>query len=251
MNQLRSTQFELARHLRQPHVFAAPAWTTNLGLAMYQQQRQQQLAQSLSSVFSRCKSLLGDERWHSLVAHFHFSWHSHGHRESQLFDAFVNFLKSLPEVEDLPLWLADLASFEWALWAAPALQAPTPPSTTADLEACWHQPLQVNPTLQSLHLDWPVHQLSAFYQPMYPVHTVLWVLRDAADQIQVVEGDLVSTQLLSLIQSGMTVHEALAALAHWCGHEDPTVFAQEARALVEVLWLQEVLQSQSAAGLEH
>jgi hypothetical protein len=201
----------------------------------------EQLEEVLSGVFVRSKAMLGESLWLELIEHFHFSWLKEVEQQNELFDEFVEFLQAMPEVEDLPDWLADLARFECVMWEVRANQTPPWGATQGQRDDLLAR-FDINSTLREAHFDWPVHQICAGFQPYEPMRTVLWVQRDASHELQVIEGDLFGTQLLELLRDGLTEQEALTSMARWLEHDAPETFIDEATSVVNRLIQEGVIQ---------
>jgi hypothetical protein len=239
MSNTRGFQFEVAATLQQAPLFDSPEWSEANGLRMYHLMRLEHMEDLLARVFARSKAVLGDDTWLELMEHFHVSWPCVGHPTAELMDEFVKFVQALPEVDDVPVWLAELARFEWVLWS---VQTQTRQRIHVAADQNWLDAhLAVNPTLREASFDWSVHEISPLFLPQEPMRTVLWVLRDDSDDAQVVRGDLFGSQLLGLIRQGLTPRQALSSMAHWFGHEQPQAFIEEAASVIDRLMQDKIL----------
>lgn len=239
MNGSRGFRFEVSQYLSQPQLFETPEWHEVSGARMYHLMRLENLEQMLARVFARSKAVLGDDTWLELIEHFHVSWPCIGQPSTLLYEEFVAFAHALPEVDDVPAWLADLVRFEWILWSVSArerqlIQMPCA-EDVLDLD------LMINASLREELFDWSVHEISELFQPEEPMRTVLWVLRDDSDDVQVVRGDLFGSQLLGLIRQGVTPRQALSSMARWFDHENPQAFVREASMVISRLVQEKVL----------
>lgn len=239
MSTARGFQFEMTSDLQQATLFDSPDHTELTGLRMYHLMRLDHMESLLAQVFARSKTILGEDTWLELMEHFHVSWPCVGQPSAELMHEFVKFTQALPEVDEVPVWLAELTRFEWLLWTVQAM--PQPRIASDATQKALDAPLIVNPTLREANFDWSVHEISSLFLPQEPMRTVLWVLRDGGAHAQVLRGDLFGSQLLGLIRQGLTPRQALASMAQWLGHDEPGMFIEEAAGVIDRLLQDKVL----------
>ncbi len=215
----RHFQFEFARHLRQPHVFPRPEGVTPQSVEIYQSARFARVKEVLALVFVRSHLLVGNQAWSELVEHFYWHWPTHGTRQNHLPYEFVCFLADFPKTEETPAWFANFVQYEWMQWRVSAMNVETHAfNPTVDL---MRERVVLNPAREDASFEWPVHSIEQECDPIEPATTVLWVLRINNEELQVVPTDLFTVQLVSLLKSGLTGEEAMAAMAAWFELKNP------------------------------
>jgi hypothetical protein len=229
----RHFQFEFARHLRQPHLFPKPEGVSPQSVEIYQRARFARVKEVLALVFVRSHTVLGNQAWSDLVEHFYWHWPTHGTRQNHLPYEFVCFLSEYPASEETPAWFANFVRFEWMQWRVSAMDAQIPSfNPTGDL---MRNRVVLNPAREDASFDWPVHGIEKESDPIEPSRTVLWVLRTLDDSLSVVPSDLFQVQLISLLKTGMTGEQALAAMAAWLNHTTPQTLLAEGAELLNAL----------------
>lgn len=229
----RSFQFALARQLRDVDAQEPPSYATPAQIAMYRDDMLRHVADVLTPVFVRAAEVLGPSRWHALIRAFVPHGMDGLARHRQVPFAFVRFLQDNPTSIVMPAWLPELVHFEWAQWAVATMDVPIP-EFDARGDVLTHA-LVLNPACLDVSYDWPVQGIRAHLQPVEAQRTCCWIVRDAALNVRVVENNAVRAKLLGLLQSQLTGHDALWALAHWVQHPNPEAFVRDNLGLLAQL----------------
>jgi len=179
----------------------------------------------------------------SLCRHFYRDWPAHTPYFGKIPKEFVDYLMSAQAPKYIPRWLAELTHYEWV-----ELHVQTEPHVvpTVTCQVAQYQPkdtpLRVNPTLQILAYDWPVHKIAANYRPRKPVTTHLLVYRTSNHKVHFMESNeltcaLLELALLKIAPLPVTTNE----LARLIGHTDDDQLFQFATPIIQNLLTQQVV----------
>jgi hypothetical protein len=225
LNDFRQFQFALARHLRDPLSVPVPAGVNAADAAALTQEMVKHLRDLLDAAFPVTHALLGDEIWEYAVRLFIKDAPHHTPWASTVQRAFVDHVCHSPDMQNMPAWLQDLAHFEW-LQSAVATAPVKWPSVNADGDVM-QNPVVLNPTHVEAAYEWPAHNISTDNKPDDMQTTHVSILRDANDDVQVMESSVFRGQLLDLLRDGQTGEEAFKVLASWLSHPEPEAFVCE------------------------
>jgi hypothetical protein len=227
-------QRDFARHVRDPHRTPRPAGVPARRMAVYNELLFNNITGFLDACFPVCRAILGERRWRRLNRSFYRDWKAHTPWFREIPHEFVRYLSEAEIRQALPVWLAELAHYEWAELAVDSMDCPVPRhDAEGDL---MQQPLVLNPTLFNLAYAWPVHRIGASYRPRKPVATHLLVFRDEAEQVQFVKINPLTARLLLLLASEpLSGQAACRRMAEELQHPDPARLATFGAALLEDL----------------
>lgn len=235
-------QHDLAVHLRDPHHTRRPTGVPKRRMAVYNELLFNNICGFVDSCFPLCHALLGSPRWRRLCRTFYRDWPSHTPWFREIPGEFVRYLNEYAIAQPLPVWLADLAHYEWAELAVDVMDAPLPAhDPQGDMMA---QPVQLNPARVDVVSAWPVHRIGPDWQPpkSRPAQpTCLVVFRDAQQEVQFVEINAVTARVLSVLGEGLTGQQAFAQLASEMAHPDPQALQGFGQALLTRLREQGIL----------
>ena len=235
-------QRAFARHARAPWQTPRPAGVEARAMGVYNELLFNNLRSFLDACFPVCRELLGERGWTRLCRTFYRDWPQRTPWFREIPRNFVSYLQEGEIRQPLPAWLGDLAHYEWVELAVDTDPATVPlpaPSPAAPLLSA---PLRLNPTLRNLAYAWPVQAISRDYRPRKPRTTHLLVYRDAADQVQFVETNALTSRLLELLASGQESSEqSLRQLAAESGYASPEQFVHFGAELLQQLQQQGVI----------
>tara|TARA_R110002072_G_scaffold94299_3_gene208451 strand:+ start:13796 stop:14527 length:732 start_codon:yes stop_codon:yes gene_type:complete len=200
-------QAEFGRYLRDPANEALPDGVTPRRSRVYEELLFNNICGFLNTCFPVCKSLIEQDVWRDLSRSFFRDWRCHSPRFNDIPKAFLDYLVS-DSAPELPYsWFVQLAHYEWVELAVDTFdehhQAVDPSSG-----------IRVNPSLQNLIYDWPVHQISPNYLPTENKQTFLLVFRNANNDVEFTEVNAPTSALVSLFEQGYTSSsEVLSELA--------------------------------------
>jgi len=228
------TQRQFAAHLRDPAENMAPAGIEDRRMKIYRDLFYNNVESFLSGGFPVIRSLTTDAHWHALVRRF-FADHA---CESPYFidisRAFVEYLSSAPEaIAGMPPWLLELAHYEWMEVALDTSLDEIPRTgfnPDGDLLAA--APV-LTPLMCVLNYQWPVHRISATFQPEQPEPVWLVVYRNAEDQVKFMEINAATAALLQALEASPLAsgRDVLSALAGEMGLEADAVLSFGAQSL--------------------
>jgi uncharacterized protein len=245
---LRRQQYALARHLRDPAANPAPAGIEDRRLEVYRELFYNGIESLLAGNFPVIRRTLADARWHALVRAFYA-----GHRcRTPLFTGvgreFIDFLEARETAGGGdPLWLAELAHYEWVELALQISQARAPGAPTdevADTALLASQP-RISPLAWPLAYRWPVHRIGPSFQPEVPppAPTLLLVRRDPQGQVHFSELSPPAWRLLELLgdDAHRSADQVLRQLAGEAAADDVDEFVAQGTKMLRRLRDEDVL----------
>jgi len=227
-------QRAFARHLRDPQHAPRPAGVPARGMAVYHELLCNNICGFIDRCFPVSRSILGEKRWRRLSRTFYRDWPLHTPWFREIPREFVRYLTEADIGQPLPVWLAELAHYEWAELAVDVIDSPVPAHDPAgDLLS---HPVALNPALLNLAYAWPVHRIGPGYRPRKPQPTYLAVYRDASHDVQFTQINAVTGRLLSLLAAAPSTGEAaIRQIASELQHPAPTQLLAHGAALLDDL----------------
>lgn len=244
MSQFQALQAEFAAHLRHPELHKSPEGIEERRLQIYRDLFYNNIETFASNTFPVLRSLLGDTRWHAIVRDFYHRHISHSPYFLEISQEFLRYFQEefTPQEGDPP-FLVELAHYEWVELALDVSTEHFPDSDLPAADLLDGYPV-VSPLAWRLSYQYPVHRISAEFQPNEPppAATCLVVYRNRNDKVQFVESNPVTFRLLQLFESGsMTGREALLMLASEMSHPQPEQLMAFGQQLVEDLLVKQIL----------
>mgnify|MGYP006185589171 FL=1 len=212
-------QHQMAAHLRDPHHTRCPPGVPGRRMRVYNELLFNNVCGFLDSCFPVSRQLLGDARWRRLCRTFYRDWHSHTPWFREIPREFVRYLSEHHIAQPLPVWLAELARYEWTELAVDVMDV-TPPAHDPQGDMMLSS-VCLNPARVDVVSPWPVHRIGPDWQPRHAEPTFLVVFRDAQLDVQFAEINAVTAHVLSLLDQGLTGQQAFAQLAIDMKHPDP------------------------------
>lgn len=233
-------QRDLAAHLRAPRQASRPAGVPARRAGVYRELVFNNLCSFLDPCFPLCRELLGEKRWRRLCRSFLRDWPLHTPWFREIPGEFVRYLGEATSAQALPVWLADLAHYEWAELAVDVMETGKIPANPAgDL---MDEVIVLNPALLNLAYRWPVQHIGPDYRPRRMQATHLVVYRDAADTVRFSEISPLTARLLELLAAkACSGREALSRLAAEINHPQPAQLLAYGRELLAELCAQGIL----------
>ena len=213
-------QRAFGRHIRDPRQAPRPAGVPARRMAVYNELLFNNICGFLDSCFPVSRETLGEKRWRRLNRSFFRDWPSHTPWFREIPREFVRYLAEADIHQPLPVWLAELAHYEWAELALDIMDVATPAhDPSGDLLA---NPVALNPALLNLTYAWPVHLIGPDFRPRKPQATHIVVYRDANDDVQFSQINAVTGRLLALLAATPTTGEtAIRQIATELQHPAP------------------------------
>ncbi len=215
-------QIAFTAHIRNPSANKKPTRVPDGRMAIYREIVFNNIFGSVSACFPVCKSVLGARAWRKIVRAFFANHQASSPIFREIPQQFLQFLKT---VENLPVYLQQLAHYEWVELAVSAQQTEAKKlSKKADL-------LNEKPVLAPAHIllayDYAVHKISKRNTPKTTESTYLLVFRNTENKVKFIELNPMTFQLLSLIEKNkLTGIQALTRLAVEIASTDVDVIIQ-------------------------
>lgn len=220
-----AVQRQFLAHLRNPAQHAVPMGFAPQGAAIYADLLYNKFDESLELCFPVTHALLGETAWQHLLKAFIAQHRCLSPYYRQIPDEFIAYLQSEPLNDDAPLYLLELAHFEWielALAIADTEPVPAFDSVVNDWLNC--RPVFA-PVLQPLHYAYPVQLINEAYQSTTPPEQATHILgfRDRDDAVQFIELNPATARLVDILQADdCTVQTAIEQVAGELQHPEPS-----------------------------
>jgi hypothetical protein len=150
----------------------------------------------LDRCFPVARSLLDENTWRQLNRNFYRDWQCHTPYFSRIPFEFAQYMANT-SAPDLGVWFSELLDYEWRELEADTHPAEVPHIQTPSSD---NYGLRVNPTLQNLQYQWPVHQISKSFIPAEPKPTFLLVYRRCDHRVEFMEINAMTAALLQILQ---------------------------------------------------
>jgi len=238
MKNFQETQLAFAKHLRAPDIYPAPAAIEDRRVGIYRELVYNNIENFIANVFPVLRSIAGDDYWHSLVRDF---IHHHSCQTPYFLEISEEFLQYLMQERGLregdPVFLLELAHYEWIELALDVSMEKIPPSSIYPENLLLAKP-QVSPLVVCLTYQYPVHKISAHYQPSVSEPTQLVVYRNRKDKVCFMAANEITSRLLYLLQinSSLCFEEQLRTIVVELKHPNPSVLTKDSYQLIADLF---------------
>lgn len=233
-------QLDLAAHLRAPRRMSRPPGVPARRAGVYRELVFNNLCSFLDPCFPLARQLLGEPRWRRLCRSFQRDWPLHTPWFREIPGEFVRYLAEASIRQPLPVWLAELAHYEWAELAVDVME--TGKITANPAGDLMDAVIVVNPALMNLAYRWPVQHIGPDYRLRRIQATHLVVYRDADDSVRFSEISPLTARLLELLAAEAgTGCQLLSRLAAEIDHPQPAQLLAYGRELLAELRAQGIL----------
>lgn len=196
----------------------------------------------IDKCFPVCQTLISEAHWQQVSEHFFLNHPCHSPYFTKINQSFVDYL-SLPETLitlNLPPYFAELAHYEWM-----ELLVDTYPDTDTQTIPTQSEQLTLNPTLQNLHYQWPVHEINADNHSV-SVQDNFFLIYRAGEDVRFMKINALTHALLDFINQYKPIlpnqlNQLLENFAHHLGYADTQVIVDFGLPLLEQLTEQQVL----------
>lgn len=235
---LASFQQQIGAYLRDPNL-ARPESLPPRPAEIYSELVFNNLCSFVNACFPVCRTLLPQSHWDTLSRQFFRDWYSHSPLFHEIPGEFLGYLEAhqqaLSEHLDLPPWLLELAHYEWVELAVDTRcdqECPGFLDSVSD-DSPSEKRLHLNATLFNLSYQWPVHKITADWQPDSPEPTYLAVYRDNAGEVRFAELNPMTSALLSYIDTqSARLCDLFHGFASSIGHPSPEALKLHGEPLV-------------------
>jgi hypothetical protein len=205
-----SFQADFGTYLRDPTKQSLPKGVLPRRAKVYEDLLFNNICGFINTCFPICKTLHSKGEWETLARGFFRDWRCHSPRFNDIPKEFLDYLASDCSPELTYPWLLQLAHYEWVELAVDTFDESGINASRAENAAG----IRVNPSLQNLIYDWPVHQISPDYIPTEAQQTFLLVYRNKEHEVRFTEINAATSALINLFEQGYTTSEqALTELA--------------------------------------
>lgn len=226
-------QHNFGRHLRDPRRHARPAGVPARRAGLYAELLFNNLTGFLDACYPVTRAVLGDRRWRQLNRAFFREARCQTPWFREIPREFLGWLQGVDRTV-LPLWLRELAHYEWVELALDVMDV-EPPLCNEHGDLLTGIPV-LTPALMNLAYAWPVQRIGPGYRPRKPQKTHLLVFRDRNDAMRFMELNPVSARLVNLLGEGNRSGGATCSrVAHEIGHRDPQAVVAHGAELLEEL----------------
>lgn len=244
MNMTEAYQRALAAHLRDPGANPPPAGVDAARAGVYVELLFNNIDDFLSNSFPVLRSLLDAPAWKALVRQFYAEHACQTPYFREISAEFVQWLTvnsaSMALSTRLP-FLLELAHYEWV----------EIPLTLAEAVIDWTQiapdgdlldgtPV-LNPVMLLQSYQYPVHRISAAYQPRVPEPTHLLLIRNPENKIDFIELNGITAHFVQFLQEGISARQALSKIAVEIQHPNTEQLLGFGLSLLHQLQQQHVL----------
>jgi hypothetical protein len=234
-------QRTMGLHLRDPRRYPRPSGQSASRTSVYSTLVMNNIEGCLATALPVCKAVLGS-RWPRLMRAFCREARTSTPLFHELSGEFVQWLMmQSPSDIKLPPWLLSLAHYEWVELAVEVKETPSVCQWAASDLADWpgHAPVKVNPTLEALAYEWPVHLIGPSYRPRKPQPTGLLVFRDAGERVRFQHVNAPTMRLVALLGDAnarpITPLQACQQVALEMGRADDAALTQTGMAQITAL----------------
>jgi hypothetical protein len=243
MKSFQETQLVFTQHLRAPDLHPAPTEMDDRRMGIYRELVYNNIESFVANVFPVLRSLLSDAHWHSMVRDF---IHRHRCQTPYFLEISEEFLQYLMQERGLsegdPVFLLELAHYEWIELALDVNEANIPPASGYPIEPLLSKP-RVSPLVICLSYQYPVHKISPRHQFSVPELTQLVVYRNREDKVRFMAANAMTLRLLYLLQTNTQANlgDQLHIIANELQHNQPEILFDEAQALINELFTLDII----------
>lgn len=243
MKAFQHLQRRFAAHVRDPRR-SAPGNLAPRRMRIYAELYFNNIEGALASAFPVIREILAGPRWRGLVRDFCTRHLSREPLLQRLGGEFVEFLRTPARVRKDPVWLRELAHYEWAELALATSTDDINPAL-ADRRGNLLTGVPVlSPLVWSLRYGYAVHRIAPGRLPKgpaaAPVHLVVW--RDRGDEVHFMESNAVTARLLELMRERpATGHALLARIVRELKHPEPALVMRDGAAIFKALAARDIV----------
>ena len=225
-----TAQRALARHLRNPGEYPAPALPEER-LAIYRNAVRHNIAEFMANNYPRLKDVLTLDAWNTLIDDYLAHHPAHTAAFARLPGEFLDFLHSRPKSPEHPPFLEELAHFEWLEnhLCCDARMLPDPATCDRAGDLLFDE-IIINPVHALVTYKFPVHAIDGTFRPdEAPPHaTHLVAFRDWNFHFAVLDLNPLSRELFEAVSAPKSppAGELLANFARRLGHTSPNAVIQ-------------------------
>lgn len=233
------TQLEFANYIRDPENNPAPDNIEQRRMTIYQELFYNNIEGFAANGFPVLREITPDEIWHKMIREFMIKHRCKTPLFHEISREFLAYLENERDTKDDPVFIQELAHYEWVELALSVLDTEVKPVQFDAQQDYLASELKLSPLAWSLAYTYPVHQIGPDFQPDKPSNSphYLLVYRNSEDNVIFLELNPVSSRLIALLNEGLTGQVAAEQIAQELQHPNPQVVIDGARGLISD-WLQ-------------
>lgn len=212
-------QLAFTKRVRAPKKNALPEAVSTARMAIYEDLIFNNLSESVSVCFPVAKAILGNDGWHDVMRGFFENHSSNSPLFREIPQEFLHFLSNsdCASTLNLPPFMLSLCHYEWIELSLSTQENTNDFDQIVQIDtdsSLLDNRIQFVSPMALLHYDYPVHKISPDNQPSDQLATQLLVYRDTEDDIQFIELNAITYELIRLLdQEKMTGEAAFTHIA--------------------------------------
>ncbi|MDH5357032.1 MAG: putative DNA-binding domain-containing protein [Gammaproteobacteria bacterium] len=233
------TQYQFARHIRDPEQNPAPDNIEQRRMQIYRELFYNNIEGFIANAFPVLRKLTSEEVWHSMVRDFMSKHRCQTPLFHEIAREFLIYLEKERDCTNDPIFIRDLAHYEWVELALSVLDTEIEPMQVNPEQDCLTLKLNTSPLAWPLAYSYAVHQIAPDNQPTHANDTATFLLiyRNTQDSVTFIELNPVSARLIDLLNEGLTGKSAAERIALELQHPNPHVVLDGAKTLITD-WIQ-------------
>lgn len=241
-------QYRFAAHLRNPKRHTAPAGIEARRMRVYAELFYNNVEGFLATAFPVLRRITPDARWHAMARDFFERHESRQPLFHRIAEEFLDYLEHERRVKSDPVFLRQLAHYEWAeLALSVSAQQLTPALADPNGDLLAGVPV-LSPLAWPLRYDYAVHRIGPDFQPSRPdaQPTCVIVYRNRQDEVKFMEINAVTARLLELMRPDRNRGRAsgrrmLERIARELRHPQPQAVVEQGRVILTGLRLRDII----------
>ena len=233
------TQYQFANYIRDPDNNPAPDNIEQRRMTIYQELFYNNIEGFAANGFPVLREITSDEAWHRMIRDFMIKHRCKTPLFHEISREFLAYLENERDSVNDPIFIKELAHYEWVELALSVSDAEVEVRTLAPEQDIMSEQFKTSPLAWPLAYHFPVHQIGPDFQPQQAsdTPTYLLVYRNKEDSVTFLELNPVSTRLIELLNEGLTGQVAAEKVAQELEHPNPDIVIEGARSLITD-WLQ-------------
>ena len=229
------TQRAFSGFIRDPDNMPKPDDIEQRRMLIYQELFYNNIEGFVASCFPVLRTIIADAAWHEMVRDFMIQHHCQSPLFHEIAREFLAYLENERDCKQDPPFMKELAHYEWVELALSFSDAESTLHKSTEQEDCLSLMLTTSPVAWSLAYHYPVHQISANFQPETTLDAPIYLLvyRNLQDSVTFVELNPVSARLIDLLNQDLDGYTAAAQIAEEMQHPNPEVVTEGAKVLIK------------------
>jgi len=228
------TQRQFSGYIRDPENSPQPTDIEPRRMKIYQELFYNNIEGFIANGFPVLHTILSDTAWQEMIRDFMVKHHCQTPLFHEISREFLSYLENERDGANDPVFMQELAHYEWVELALSFSDAESTIRQITEQEDCLTLKLTTSPLAWPLAYHYPVHQISAEFQPeeTTDIPVYLLVYRGQDDSVGFIELNPVSARLIDLLNQDMDGYTAAQQIAEEMQHPKPEVVIAGARELI-------------------